>query len=77
MGYLVAVPLFVVTGFHAMIAALGCLVMFLDWLLQALQIKKSNNIRRLVTGVLGGYGIISLQLYVIVSCYLILIHTKK
>ncbi len=34
----------------------GCAVMFIDWLLQELGIKESTNKRRLVTGVLGGFG---------------------
>ena len=33
------------------------LVMFADWLLQYLKIKTSTNMRRLITGVLGGYGL--------------------
>ena len=31
-------------------------VMFLDWLIQALAIRESTNFRRLVTGLLCGYG---------------------
>jgi len=33
-----------------------CAIMFLDWLIQKLEIKESTNIRRLLTGLLGGYG---------------------
>lgn len=33
-----------------------CGTMFLDWLIQALAIRESTNLRRLVTGLLGGYG---------------------
>lgn len=31
-------------------------VMFVDWLIQALDIKKSTNIRRFITGLIGGFG---------------------
>lgn len=33
-----------------------CEVMFADWLLQRLEIKESSNPRRLVTGIIGGFG---------------------
>ena len=31
-------------------------VMFVDWFLQYIEIKESNNRRRFITGILGGYG---------------------
>ncbi len=40
-----------------------CFVMFLDWFIQWTGIRKSTNIRRLVTGLVGGYGCMTLQLY--------------
>ena len=40
-----------------------CFVMFLDWFIQWVGIRESNNIRRLVTGLVGGYGCMTLQLY--------------
>lgn len=40
------------------LAAAGA--MLLDWLLQYKKILKSTNIRRLITGILGGFGVISL-----------------
>lgn len=47
-------------------AALMLLIMFLDWLIQYLGIKESSNPRRLITGLLGGYGFVTLQLYLYV-----------
>lgn len=41
-----------------------CAAMFTDWLVQRINIKESTNIRRLLTGLLGGYGFMTLQLYV-------------
>lgn len=35
----------------------GCVVMLIDWLVQRLGIKESTNPRRLVTGLLGGFGL--------------------
>lgn len=31
-------------------------IMLIDWLLQFFKIKQSNNVRRLITGLLGGFG---------------------
>ena len=60
-GYLLAVPSYILFGFHLGISCLGCLCMLIDWSLQTLKIKPSTNQRRLITGVLGGFGIISFQ----------------
>lgn len=38
-------------------------LMFLDWFIQRIGVKESNNIRRLITGLLGGYGCMTLQMY--------------
>lgn len=42
-----------------------CLVMLLDWGVQFLHIRKSTNWRRLVTGLLCGYGMMDLELWVL------------
>jgi len=42
-----------------------CAVMFIDWFIQFLKIIESTNIRRLITGVLGGYGIITCELNIV------------
>ena len=39
------------------LSAVFVLLMFVDWLLQFLHVKESNNIRRLVTGIPGGFGL--------------------
>ena len=33
-----------------------CLIMFCDWFIQRLKILHSTNSRRLITGIFGGYG---------------------
>ena len=51
-----SVPLF------ASIAMLS--IMGADWGIQEIGIKKSNNIRRLITGFLGGFGLFSIYAYI-------------
>ena len=41
--------------------------MFLDWLVQYLNILESTNIRRLITGVLGGYAVSTFQILLVRS----------
>ena len=40
-------------------------IMFLDWLIQYLDILESNNPRRFVTGIMGGYGAWSIYLIIL------------
>ena len=42
-----------------------CSVMLIDWLLQRTGILMSTNYRRLLTGLFGGFGCMTLQLYAI------------
>jgi uncharacterized membrane protein len=65
LGYLSAIPAYLLTGFHLFISLAGCLAIFGDWLLQQKGIRESNNYRRVVTGFLGGFGVMSLQLHII------------
>lgn len=41
--------------------------MFLDWLVQFMGIKESSNFRRLITGIIGGIGVMSLEIYVLLE----------
>lgn len=43
-----------------------CLIMFTDWLIQYIKIKESNNIRRLLTGIMGGYGVLTLEINILI-----------
>lgn len=38
-------------------------IMFLDWFLQYKEIRESTNPRRLITGLIGGFGFSTLHLY--------------
>ncbi|MDF2944947.1 MAG: hypothetical protein K0S01_3805 [Herbinix sp.] len=64
-GYLIAIPGFLMFGFSKFAAFGGSLTLLIDWLLQTMKIKKSSNSRRLITGILGGYGIMLIQLFVL------------
>lgn len=49
----------------------GCSVMFTDWFIQFVRIRYSNNLRRLITGVIGGYSlsVIFLDAFIgVISC---------
>jgi len=41
------------------VAAIGCVTMLTDWSLQAFKIKESTNKRRLLSGIIGGFGIMT------------------
>ena len=61
-GYIIAVPIYVLSGFHKRLSILLSLIMLGDWSFQKSGVKESTNIRRFITGVLGGFGVISLQI---------------
>lgn len=64
LGYLIAPLVYLKKGFCKTAAGLGCLAMLLDWTLQQSKVKESTNRRRLVTGIAGGFGLMSLQIYI-------------
>ncbi len=65
LGFLFAIPAFLLTGAKLLLSLIGALALFGDWLLQQTGLRESNNDRRVVTGFLGGFGIMTLQLYII------------
>lgn len=44
-------------------------IMFIDWFIQYLKLKESNNFRRFITGFICGFGLIGLyyKLYLLIS----------
>ncbi len=58
LGYLIAPIVYVKIGFSKLksYAFAGLIIMFLDWLFQAIHIKESTNVRRFFTGIAGGFG---------------------
>lgn len=57
---------------NIIIAAAGCLVMFFDWYIQYKNIIISTNCRRLISGICGGYGILSIHIMIIYRCICLL-----
>lgn len=55
-------PFGIVCPWYIAIGLLG--IMGLDWLLQRIGLKESTNIRRLVTGIFGGFGLFSLYIFI-------------
>lgn len=51
---------------NIIISAILFLIMFIDWLCQYLKIKKSNNTRRFITGLTGGFGMSFFYYYIII-----------
>jgi uncharacterized membrane protein len=44
-------------------------IMGIDWLIQKTGVRESTNIRRLVTGVLGGFGLFSIYINIAILLY--------
>lgn len=64
-GYLIALPLFFLYDFSWILSFTGCSIMLFDWGLQAMNLKESTNTRRFFTGLVGGYGLMSIQIWFI------------
>ena len=61
-AYIIAAIVFWIKPLDYKICILFCVIMFLDWLIQRIGIMQSTNARRLVTGLMGGYAVMTLQL---------------
>ena len=61
-GYCLTIPVYLLWKFYYQQCLIACLIMLLDWMIQYLKIRESTNIRRLVTGVLGGFGVFGFQI---------------
>lgn len=64
-GNLVAYIMFVIYIMPLKFYMIGCAVMFMDWFLQYIDIRQSTNIRRLITGIIGGYSVTTLHCVVL------------
>lgn len=67
-GYITSIIL-LIFNFHIniYISLLFIFITLLDWSLQFFNILISNNFRRLITGILGGIGIISIIYFIIIQ----------
>lgn len=45
---------------------LGLFIMFFDWFIQFLNIKKSTNSRRFISGICGGFGLTYIYYYFLI-----------
>lgn len=68
-GHLAAIIANFFTDISCAVSFLYLGIMGLDWLLQEVRIKASNNYRRLFTGVLGGFGLYNLYCLAIKKLY--------
>lgn len=73
-GYLMCLAMHFMLGTNVKVCFAGCIIMFLDWLFQYLNIKESTNIRRLITGIFGGYGVMGIQIIVFIQFYKVIIY---
>lgn len=64
-GYLIAIPCYLLFGYHKKLSITGALVMFTDWTIQQSKIKESTNKRRFLTGIAGGFSIMSIQMKIL------------
>ncbi len=64
-GYLVAIPSYIAWGVNLRMCIIFAAIMFLDWVVQYGKLLESTNIRRLATGVCGGYSIMSVQMFLL------------
>jgi len=67
LSYFVSLPLYFFFGGSWKVSLLAMAVMFGDWLIQFMGIRESTNMRRLWTGLCGGYGVMTAQILVVKS----------
>ncbi len=60
LGNITAYAVFLIYTLPLQFCIMGCAVMFIDWLVQYHGIRDSTNIRRLLTGIIGGYALTTL-----------------
>ncbi len=58
-GYIISAVLCLFMRPNFFISLVCCLVMLIDWSLQYYKIKVSTNPRRFITGIIGGFGVMS------------------
>lgn len=65
LGNITAYAIFLIHIPPVNLCLLGCTIMLVDWLVQYIDICESTNMRRLITGVVGGYSFTTLHLTVV------------
>jgi uncharacterized membrane protein len=69
-GHLLGVTILLFYKFSLVLAIAFCLITFIDWFLQYLGILESTNWRRLMTGILGGIGVVILPVRLVEMSYI-------
>ena len=59
-GNIAALIMFFIYAIPIQTCVAGCVAMFIDWLIQYINVRQSTNIRRLITGIIGGYSLTTL-----------------
>lgn len=72
-GYVLAIPCYISQGTSIVLCVMLAGIMFVDWLLQYKKVLESTNVRRLITGICGGYGVLSAQLLFVRTIFRLLI----
>ena len=67
LGYLFTIPIYLIHKGSYIQSIIFSSVMLFDWLIQYAKIRESTNIRRLITGFLGGYGVMLFQILTITN----------
>lgn len=74
LGYAFGAVLYAFCRFPIWLSVIMCFIMLYDWLFQYFEIKQSNNIRRLLTGILCGAGLVQMY-FMFLSCIIKYIKT--
>lgn len=67
-GYLIGGIIFYFYKIPVVLSIAFCLCLFLDWFIQYKKWKESNNVRRVITGILCGFAVIQLFLLSFTFC---------
>lgn len=65
LGSIMGIVIYFILPLPLWVCILCCAVMFADWLIQRVGVRKSTNIRRLITGIVCGVGIWNIYLKLI------------
>jgi len=76
-GSVIAYSLFLIYVPSVIFCFIGCIIMLTDWLIQYFSIRESTNIRRLITGTIGGYALSTIYCIVIKYIVIGLIHLSE
>jgi len=68
-GHLLAIIIVLFIRVPIVLGIVFCMIMFTDWFLQYIKVLESTNYRRLITGILGGMGVIVVSIKLLTELY--------